>query len=45
MLLQIDRNVQRELLVHCQLQHPNIVGFKRVRKPPSHCDASVFLPT
>ena len=27
--LQIDKNVEREILVHSQLQHPNIVGFKR----------------
>eukprot|EP00892_Ulva_mutabilis_P003700 jgi/Ulvmu1/1701/UM116_0014.1 len=32
----IDRNVQRELLVHCQLQHPNIIGFKRVFLTPTH---------
>jgi serine/threonine-protein kinase SRK2 len=30
LFLQIDRNVEREVIVHSQMQHPNIVGFKKV---------------
>ena len=29
--LQIDKNVEREVLIHSQLQHPNVIGFKKVR--------------
>lgn len=32
----IDRNVQREILVHCQLHHPLVIGFKKVFLTPTH---------
>lgn len=32
----IDRNVEREILNHRQLQHGNIVAFKEVRLTPQH---------
>ena len=35
-LVQIDKNVEREILVHSQLEHPLIVGFKRVFLTPTH---------
>lgn len=30
-VLQVDRNVEREVLMHSTLRHPNVIGFKRVR--------------
>jgi serine/threonine protein kinase len=33
---QIDKNVEREILVHSQLRHPNVIGFKRVFLTPTH---------
>lgn len=29
-LLQVDKNVKREVLMHSSLSHPNVIGFKRV---------------
>jgi serine/threonine protein kinase len=36
-VLQVDRNVDREVLIHSQLHHPNVIGFKRVRAQVSCC--------
>lgn len=33
---QIDENVQREIINHRSLRHPNIVRFKEVILTPSH---------
>ena len=33
MPLQIDENVERELINHRTLVHPNIVKFREVRRP------------
>ena len=38
---QIDRNVEREVLIHSQLNHPCIVGFKKVRL---HCTCLILPP-
>uniref|UniRef100_A0A803KSF8 non-specific serine/threonine protein kinase n=1 Tax=Chenopodium quinoa TaxID=63459 RepID=A0A803KSF8_CHEQI len=35
-LLQIDENVQREIINHRSLRHPNIVRFKEVILTPTH---------
>lgn len=32
----VDKNVMREVLVHSQLHHPNVVGFKRVFLTQTH---------
>lgn len=32
-LRQVDKNVEREILNHRMLNHPNIIGFKEVRRP------------
>lgn len=31
-LRQVDKNVEREILNHRMLNHPNIIGFKEVRR-------------
>jgi serine/threonine-protein kinase SRK2 len=36
LLFQIDKNVEREILVHSQLLHPNVIGFKRVFLTTTH---------
>jgi hypothetical protein len=42
--LQIDVNVEREIVVHSQLCHPNVIGFKRVRLAQlQHISASVSI--
>jgi len=33
---QIDRNVEREIVNHRALNHPNIIGFKEVFLTPTH---------
>ncbi|KAF9593499.1 hypothetical protein IFM89_023992, partial [Coptis chinensis] len=35
-LLQIDENVQREIINHRSLRHPNIIRFKEVVLTPTH---------
>lgn len=30
---QVDRNVEREIVNHRMLNHPNVIGFKEVRRP------------
>lgn len=40
-MLQIDENVQREIINHRSLRHPNIVRFKEVPSFPN----SVFCLT
>mmetsp|Transcript_18951 Transcript_18951/g.22683 ORF Transcript_18951/g.22683 Transcript_18951/m.22683 type:complete len:345 (+) Transcript_18951:268-1302(+) len=32
----IDENVEREIVIHHSLRHPNIVGFKKVVLTPTH---------
>lgn len=32
----IDENVEREIIIHRSLSHPNIIQFKEVRLTPSH---------
>ena len=32
----VDKNVEREILNHRLLHHPNIIGFKEVSKSDSH---------
>jgi serine/threonine protein kinase len=34
--LQIDENVQREIINHRSLRHPNIIRFKEVILTPTH---------
>jgi serine/threonine protein kinase len=35
-MLQIDENVQREIINHRSLRHPNIIRFKEVILTPTH---------
>ncbi len=35
LLVQVDRNVEREICNHRMLNHPNIVGFKEVGRQES----------
>jgi hypothetical protein len=37
---QIDENVQREIINHRSLRHPNIIRFKEVRS----CHGFAFIP-
>ena len=30
LFMQVDKNVEREVIMHSTLQHPNVIGFKRV---------------
>jgi hypothetical protein len=40
--LQIDENVQREIINHRSLRHPNIIRFKEVRQRQAARSPSSF---
>lgn len=42
---QIDRNVEREVIVHSLLRHPNIVGFKRIFLTSTHLGIAMEYAT
>jgi hypothetical protein len=33
--MQINKNVEREVFIHSQINHPNVIGFKKVRAKQS----------
>jgi hypothetical protein len=41
-VMQIDRNVEREVIVHSTMRHPNIIGFKKVSDRTWDLRAAVY---